>query len=98
MDDLELKQLLTGKQIELLDNEDQDAAHGLRLLVIDAATNSVGVLAIEPVQLAIPDEPALDYSWQWVREPVMPHFEECDYSILTRTGPDYDRGEVPFLI
>lgn len=73
-----LKQLLSGnKHLELV-NDDQDAAYGLRLLVIDHDGNEVGLLAIEPCQLVLPDEAILDYSYQQL-EAGGSHYPECDY-------------------
>lgn len=97
MNTTDLKDLLTGnKTIEFIDS-DQDPAHGLRLLIIDNDTNEVGELAIEVAELAVEPEWILNYSYQRISEPPMPHFDECDYHIATRVGPDYDRSGVPFL-
>ncbi len=81
-----LKQILQGKTIELIDNE-QDASIGLRLFVNDPATRECGVLAIEPCQLALPEEIILDYSYEMISEPPMPHFDECDYNFQPETLP-----------
>lgn len=97
MNTTDLKTLLSGnKTIELID-DDQDLNHGLRLLIIDNETNEVGELAIEVAELAVEPEWVLDYSYQRISEPHMPHFDECDYHIATRVGPDYDASNVPFL-
>lgn len=97
MNTKDLKLILSGnKAIEFIDN-DQDPSHGLRLLIIDNETNEVGELAIEVAELALEPEHILDYSYQRISEPPMPHFDECDYHIATRVGPDYDASNVPFL-
>lgn len=97
MNTTDLKALLSGnKTVEFIDG-DQDSAYGLRLLVIDNETNEVGELAIEVAELAVEPEHILDYSYQRISEPPITHFDECDYHIATRVGPDYDRSNVPFL-
>lgn len=93
----DLRLLLTGNKTIEFANVDQDPAHGLRLLIIDNETHEVGLLAIEPRVLVLPDEVVLDYSYQTVESPPMGHFDECDYHIATRVGSDYDRSDVPFL-
>lgn len=93
----ELKTLLDGKSLELV-NDDQDAAHGLRLLVTDADTGEVGLLAIEPRTMVLPDEVVLDYSYQVLQSPFGTPPEECLIAdFRTKIEPDYDRGTVPFL-
>lgn len=68
---------------------------GLRVFLQDPDTGECGVLAIEPVQLALPDERALEYSWQDVRAELGP--SEHLYDIATRIEPDFPKGSVPFL-
>lgn len=72
--------------------------HGLRIFLQDTNSGDCGLLAIEPVQLALPDERALEYSWQDVRAELGPPPEECLIADLkTKTGPDFEPGEIPFL-
>lgn len=93
-----LKQLIKNKAIIDFETSDQDFDHGLRLVLRDFETGEMGILAVEPVQVALPDERMLDYSYQAISEEVGPVFEECTIvDLKTKTGPDYDRGEVPFL-
>lgn len=97
MNTTELKTLLDGKSLELI-NDDQDAAHVLRLLVTDAGTGQVGLLAIEPRAMVLPDEVVLDYSYQVLQSAFGTPPEECLIADLqTRIGPDYDPSDVPFL-
>lgn len=80
----DLKTLLRGnKHLELV-NDDQDAAHGLRLLVVDHETQQVGLLAIEPRTLVLPDEVVLDYSYQ-VMEAGGMTYDECQYSLVNES-------------
>lgn len=86
-----LKQLLSGnKHLELV-NDDQDAAHGLRLLVIDADSQQVGLLAIEPRTLVLPDEAILDYSYQQL-EASGSHYPECDYNFQIEAPAEGQQG------
>lgn len=93
----QIKELIDGKSLELV-NDDQDAAHGLRLLVTDIGTGEVGLLAIEPRAMVLPDEVVLDYSYQVLQSPFGPPPEECLITDLkTNIAPAYEKGEVPFL-
>lgn len=70
----------------------------LRIFLQDLESGDCGLLAIEPVQLALPDERALEYSWQDVRAELGPPPAECLIADLkTNIAPAYERGEVPFL-
>lgn len=69
----------------------------LRIFLQDLETGDCGVLAVEPVQLALPDERALEYSWQDVRAELGPPPDEQLYDITTRLEPDFPKGSVPFL-
>lgn len=98
MDSDTLKQLIRNKQIIDFETSDQDFDHGLRLVLRDFETGEMGILAVEPVQVALPEEAVLDYSYQAISKEVGPVFEEClILDLKTRTEPDYERGEVPFL-
>lgn len=77
MDSDTLKQLIRNKQIIDFETSDQDFDHGLRLVLRDFETGEMGILAVEPVQVALPDERVLDYSYQAISEEVGPVFEEC---------------------
>lgn len=93
----ELKALLDGKSLELID-DDQDAAHGLRLLVADAETGEVGLLAVGPRVLVLPDEIVLDYSYEILQSLFGAPPEEClILDLKTNIHPAYEKGEVPFL-
>lgn len=92
----ELKLLLTNKSLELI-NDDQDAAHGLRLLVTDAETGEVGLLAIEPCELVLPDEVVLSYLYQMLQSPFSTPPEECLIADLqTRVERDFPPDQLPF--
>lgn len=98
MDNDTLKQLIRNKQIIDFETSVQDFDHGLRLVLRDFETGEMGILAVEPVQVALPDEWVLDYSYQAISEELGPPLEECLITDLkTKVGPDYERGEVPFL-
>lgn len=90
----ELQQLLDGKTLRA---EFTITDTSVRIFLQDPDTGDCGVLAIEPIQLALPDERALEYSWQDVRAELGPPPDEQLYDIATRVGLDYERGEVPFL-
>lgn len=91
----DLQQLLSNKtwRAEFMAVDDGS----LRAFLQDLDSGDCGLLAIEPVQLALPDERALEYSWQDVKAELGPPPDEQLYNIVTRVGPDYERGEVPFL-
>lgn len=94
----DLKQLLNGKQIIDLQTEDQDFEHGLRLMLRDTKTGDLGLLAIEPMQLVLPDEIVLDYSYQDLSLELGPPPPECVIvDLKTNVAPAYEKGEVPFL-
>lgn len=72
--------------------------HSLRIFLQDLDSGDCGLLAVEPVQLALPDERAFEYSWQDIALELGPPPEEClILDLKTRVGPDYERHEVPFL-
>lgn len=94
----ELKQLIKDKTIIDFDTSDQDFAHGLRLVLRDIETGEMGLLAIEPRAMVLPDEVVLDYSYQVLQSAFGTPPEECLIADLqTRIGPDYDPSDVPFL-
>lgn len=94
----DLKALIKDKQIIDFETCEQDFDHRLRLTLRDIESGEVGVLAVAPRELALPEEMVLDYSYRAVASPFGPPPEECLIADLqTRTGPDYERGEVPFL-
>lgn len=98
MDSDTLKQLIRNRQIIDFETSVQDFDHGLRLVLRDFETGEMGVLAVEVCHVALPEEKVLDYSYHAISEEVGPVFEECLVADLkTKTGPDYDRGEIPFL-
>lgn len=70
----------------------------LRIFLQDPETGDCGVLAVEPVQLALPDERALEYSWQDISAELGPPPDECLIADLkTNTEPDFQAGDTPFL-
>lgn len=94
----ELKLLIKDKTIIDFETDDQDFAHGLRLVLQDMETGEMGLLAVEPRELVLPDETVLAYSYQVLNSPFGTPPEECLIADLkTKVGPDYERGEVPFL-
>lgn len=91
----ELQQLLADRswraEFEISDS-------GLRVFLQDPDTGDCGVLAVEPVELAVPLELALAYSYQDISLELGPPPEEClILDLKTRVGPDFEKGEVPFL-
>lgn len=89
-----LKQLLANKTIVDFQTDDQDFEHGLRLVLRDMETSELGVLAVEPCQLVLPDEIVLDYSYQEITDRLAPspeHFYQLD-----TLGRD-NKSNVPFL-
>ena len=80
----DFKALLKYKQVLDFDSTDQDFEHGLRLVLRDLKTGELGLLAVEPTALILPDEIALDYSYQ-VIEATGPMFEECVYSLTNES-------------
>lgn len=98
MDSDSLKSLIRNKQVIDFETGDQDFDHGLRLVLRDMDTGEMGVLAVEPCQVVLPEEWVLDYSYHAIGEELGAPPEECLIADLkTKTGPDYERGEVPFL-
>lgn len=94
----ELKLLIKDKAIIDFDTSDQDFAHSLRLVLRDMETGQMGLLAVEPGTMILPDEVVLDYSYQVLQSPFGIPPEECLIADLrTRVGPDYDPSDVPFL-
>lgn len=91
----DLQQLLSNKtwRAEFMACDDGQ----LRIFLQDLDSGDCGLLAIEPVQLALPDERALEYSWQDVRAELGPPPDEQLYDIATRVEPDFPKGSVPFL-
>lgn len=71
----------------------------LRIFLQDMdAPERVGVLAVEPSVLVLPDEAVLNYSYQDVSAELEPPPEEClILDLKTRTEPDFPKGSVPFL-
>lgn len=71
---------------------------GLRVFLQDLATGECGVLAVEPVQLALPDERALAYSYQDISAELGPPPPEClILDLKTKVGPDFEKSEMPSL-
>lgn len=98
MNTSDLKDLLKNKTIIDFDSSEQDFDHGLRLVLRDSDTGEMGLLAVEPRVLALPDEVVLDYSYQVIESPVGPPPEEClILDLKTRIGPDFEKGEIPFM-
>lgn len=94
----DLKALISDKQVIDFETCEQDFEHELRLTLHDMESGEVGVLAVTARELALPEEIALDYSYQAAASPFRAPYDECLIADLqTRTGPDYERGEVPFL-
>lgn len=94
----DLKALIRDKQVIDFETSEQDFEHELRLTLRDMESGELGVLAVIARELALPEETVLDYSYRAVVSPFGPPPEECLINDLrTRTGPDYERGEIPFL-
>lgn len=93
----ELKQLIRDKRIIDFDTDSQDFAHGLRLVLADMESGEVGLLAIEPRTLVLPDETVLDYSYQVLQSPFGAPPEECLIADLrTRVERDFPPDQLPF--
>lgn len=95
----DLKQLIANKTILDFETGDQDFDHGLRLVLRDNQTGAIGLLAIEPL-LMYPDESecVLKYSYQDMEAELGPPPEEClILNLKTKVGPDFEKGEIPFL-
>ena len=72
--------------------------HKLRIFLQDLDSGQVGELAVEAVQLALPDERSLVYSYQDISAELGPPPEEClILDLKTRTDYDFPKGSVPFL-
>lgn len=70
----------------------------LRIFLQDLETGECGLLAIEPSVLVLPDEAVLNYSYQDVSAELEPPPEEClILDLKTKTGPDFEKGEMPPL-
>lgn len=94
----ELKQLIKHKTIIDFETGDQDFEHGLRLVLQDMETGEMGLLAVEPRELVLPDETVLAYSYQVLDSPFGTPPEECLIADpKTNIAPAYEKGEVPFL-
>lgn len=91
----ELKQLIANKTIIDFETGDQDFSHGLRLVLRDNETGELGLLAVEPDSVVMPDENLLFYSYQRIETslPVPEHL----YDVATRLEPDFENGETPNL-
>lgn len=90
----DLKQLLEAKTFRA---EFEISDHGLRVFLQDENGNC-GLLVVEPRQYVLPDEALLDYSYQNITAELEPPPQECLIADLkTKTGPDFEPGEVPFL-
>lgn len=94
-----LKELLKNKQILDFQTDDQDFAHGLRLVLRDMETSELGVLAVEPQILEFDDVAVLWYSYQEITDRFAPSPpDEClIFDLKTNIAPAYEKGEVPFL-
>jgi hypothetical protein len=90
-----LKQLLANKTILDFQTDDQDFAHGLRVVLIDRETGELGLLAVEPKILEFDDEAVLWYSYEELHEPRDLSSPEHFYQLDT-LGRD-DKSGVPFL-
>jgi hypothetical protein len=90
-----LKQLLHNKTILDFQTDDQDFAHGLRLVLQDRETGELGLLAVEPKILEFDDEAVLWYSYEELHEPRDLPSPEHFYQLDT-LGRD-DKSNVPFL-
>lgn len=91
----DLQQLLASKswRAEFTVNDSS-----LRIFLQDLDSGNCSVLAIEPVQLALPDERTLEYSWQDIRAELGPPPDECLIANLkTNIAPAYEKGEIPFM-
>lgn len=88
----QIKELIRDKQIIDFQTDDQDFAHGLRLVLRDIETGEMGLLAVEPCELTMPDEIVLDYSYQVLSKPDTPHFDECDYNFTPEPPVEGQQG------
>lgn len=69
----------------------------LRLFLQDLDSGECGVLAVEAVQLALPDEQALEYSWQAINPELGPPPEEClIVDLKTKIERDFPPDQLPF--
>ncbi len=94
----ELKRLLQSKTIIDFADEDQDFAHGLRLVLQDTETGEVGLLAVEPWGDPFENRVQLDYSYQQLETPFGTPPVECFINDLrTRLEPDVAIDEMPML-
>lgn len=92
----DLQQLLANKswRAEFMAIDDGS----LRIFLQDTNTGDCGLLAVEPVELAVPLELALTYSYQDINLELGPPPEEClILDLKTRTDPDFIKGDIPFL-
>ena len=90
----ELENLLQSKSWRA---EFEVTDHGLRIFLQDLDSGDCGLLAVEPVQLALPDERALEYSWQDINAELGPPPTECLISNLkTNIDRDFPEGMLPF--
>lgn len=91
MNTADLKALLRDRVIIDFDSAEQDFEHGLRLTLQDVETGELGILAIEPCPLALPDEVVLNYSYQVIQDRG-PVFVECLYDFSVAKVPDRPQG------
>lgn len=93
---MEIQELLTSHtwRAEFMACDDGS----LRIFLQDLAhPEQVGVLAVEPQMLVLPDEARLAYSYQDIGLELGPPPEEClILDLKTKVGPDYEPGELPF--
>lgn len=91
----DLKQLVRNKTVIDFANDDQDFAHGLRLVLRNNETGEMGVLAVEPDSVVLPEENLLFYSYQGIETTLPPPTEGLyDFSEPPSVGEEIDlRGD-----
>lgn len=87
----DLKQLIKNKTVIDFANEDQDFAHGLRLVLRDNETGEMGLLAVEPDSVVMPEENLLFYSYQRI-ETTLPPPSEGLYDFSEPPVPEGQEG------
>lgn len=94
----EIKDFIKGKQIVDFVTEEQDFRHGLKLVLRDTETGELGLLAVEPDFVVLPEESLLFYSYQLINQHLPePPIECLILDLKTRLEPDFEKGETPSL-
>jgi hypothetical protein len=88
----QLKQIIRGKQVVDFETGDQDFEHGLRLVLRDVDSGELGLLAVEPRTLVLPDESVLEYSYQVLAD----ERPEPEHSYDIKTPVGREANSLPF--